>query len=285
VAARLFVFVQLEFPWVLGPVAGRYLMRARAGGEPEHVVVIQGEPAHKEQGQAGETRIMVIDPVSLSAEHQAQAWLEDALKDAPRAVGDALEVVNRVVYLHRLAAADPDVHELTAAQASVARAGWGEGEQLAEGRWSEARELPLRARARRRFLGRRSRRERNEELTHVERMAALLGARQQPLVCEDLVLRVRLDLDAGRSAQAALGLHQALAVAVAELRAEGRQDLLLRLDELEQLSDGVEREAQGVLEAAAADPHEEQRRGPDAELLAHALGRLEAVLRARQQRV
>ena len=48
-----------------------------------------------------------------------------------------------------------------------------------------------------------------------------------------------LDLDSGRLAQAALELRQALAAAVAELRGEGRQDLVLRVDELEQLSDGV----------------------------------------------
>ena len=60
-------------------------------------------------------------------------------------VDEALAIVNRVVHLHRLAAADPHVHELTAAQATVARAGWGEGEQLADGRWTQARELPLQA--------------------------------------------------------------------------------------------------------------------------------------------
>lgn len=284
-APRLFVFVQFEFPWVVGPGAGRYLMRARAGGEPERVVVVESERAREGPAGAGETRIMVIDPVSLSAEHQAQAWLDDLLHEAARAVDEGMELVNRVMYLHRLAAADPDVHELTPTQASAARAGWGEGEQLAAGRWSNARELPLGAVPRRRFFGRRSRRERTEELVHVERLAALLGVRERPLVCEELALRARLDLDSGRPAHAALQLRQALATAVAELRGEGRQDLLLRVDELEQLSAGVEREAQRVLQSAQAGAQGDGGPEPDGELLAHALGRLEAALRAHHRRV
>ena len=284
-AARLFVFVQFEFPWVLGPTAGRYLMRGRPGGEPEHVVVIETEARSEEPAGAGETRIIVIDPVPLSAEHQAEAWLDDLLGEAGRGVDGALAVVNRVMYRHRLAAADPHVHEVTAGQATVARAGWGEGEQLADGRWTQARELPLKAAGRRRLFGRRSRRERNEELTHLEHFAALLGARLRPLVCEELALRARADLDSGRPQHAALELRQALAVAVAELREEGRQDMVLRVDELEQLSAGVTGEAERVLEAAREGDGEAEVPQPDAELLAHVLGRLEAALRARQQRV
>ncbi len=284
-AARLFVFVQFEFPWVLGPTAGRYLTRARAGGDPERVVVIEEQGRRDEPVGAGETKIMVIDPVSLSAEHQAEAWLEDLLGEAGRGVAEALAAVNRVVYLHRVAAADPHVHEVTADQATVARAGWGEGEQLADGRWTQARELPLKAATRRRLFGRRSRRERNEELVHLEHFAALLGARLRPLVCEELVLRARADLDSGRLAHAALELRQALATGVAELRAEGRQDMVLRVDELDQLSGGVVREADRVLEAQQAAPEDEEGPQPDGELLAHALGRLEAALRTRQQRV
>jgi len=285
VAPRLFVFVQLEFPWVLGLAGGRYLMRSRSGGDPEHVVVVEAERPREDASGAGETGIMVIDPVSLSAEHQAQAWLQDVFRDPGRAVSETMEVVNRVVYLHRLAAADPHVHELAATQAAAARAGWGEGEQLAEGRWSHARELPLSGAAKRRFLRRPSKRERTEELSHVEHLAALLGARELPLVCEELALRARLDLDSGRSAHAALELHQALATALAELRGEARQDLVLRVDELEQLSGGVRREAERILESAEHGPPGEEDTGPDGELLAHALGRLESALRARKLRV
>src|SRR4029077_249226 len=37
---RLFLFMQLEFPWELGPPGGRSLLRRRTDGEPERVVVI-----------------------------------------------------------------------------------------------------------------------------------------------------------------------------------------------------------------------------------------------------
>src|SRR6185312_6084734 len=37
---RWFLFVQLEFPWELGPPDGRYLMRAGGEADAEHVVVL-----------------------------------------------------------------------------------------------------------------------------------------------------------------------------------------------------------------------------------------------------
>ena len=43
-----------------------------------------------------------------------------------------------------------------------------------------------------------------------ERFAALLGAREPPLVAEELVLRARADLDAGRPREAALQARVAL---------------------------------------------------------------------------
>ena len=214
-------------------------MRSRAGGDPERVVVIESEGRREEPASAGETQIIVIDPVPLSAEHQAQAWLEDLLGEASRAVDEALAVVNRVVHLHRLAAADPRVSELTAGQATVARAGWGEGEQLADGRWTEARELPLQAAGRRRLFAPRL-------AAGTQRGARAPGAFRRADRRAPAAAAVRgadparaAGPRAGRHALAALELRQALTTAVAELRGEGRQDLALRVDELEQLSGGV----------------------------------------------
>ena len=89
---RLFVFMQLEFPWALGPADGRYLLREGPDGEPEHVVVIDtlggpraGAELREARGPIGwvarragvrarreprarerqTTRVTVIDPVSL----------------------------------------------------------------------------------------------------------------------------------------------------------------------------------------------------------------------------
>jgi hypothetical protein len=291
---RLFIFLQMEFPWELGPADGRYLLRAEPDGEPQRVLVLgtlteRGQPAPREPrrgsllarfGARGvvassppepvpvtRTRVTVIDPISLSAESQAQAWLSDL--DSERDVLAAAAVVNRVLHLHRIASADPYVHEVSPAQALVIRAGWGEGEQVAAGRWLHAREVQWRPHGRRS----RGRRSRVSALRPQERLAALLGARTSSLVCEELTLRARLDLDHGRLRHAVLELDRALALAVGELRAEQRQDLLIRIAELEQLRPAIAEQAQLSGSGGGAAPSEEA--------LAHALGRLEAALRAR----
>jgi hypothetical protein len=292
---RFFVFVQLEFPWALGPADGRYLLRQRIDAEPERVVVLgtlnagRTSPAaapggggllarlgargtsvvsSPEPAPVTTSRVTVIDPISLSAEHQARAWLTEL--DREREVLAAVAVVNRVVHSHRISSADPYVHEVSPEQAIVIRAGWGEGEQVASGRWLHARELRWQPRGRRSL---RSRRSRASVLRPQERLAALLGARADTLLCEELTLRARLDLDQGRLQLAALELDSALATAVAELRRVERQDLAIRVAELEQLRAGVSEQAQ----AATLDGELEL----DRETLAHALGRLEAALRAR----
>lgn len=264
--AHLFVFVQFEFPWTLGPADGRYLLRTRPGSEPERVLVLQ---TIEVDGASG-SRLTLIDPVSLPAEHQARAWLQDVEKDRRRAIEDALAVVNRVIYLHRIASADPYVHEVAATQARAIRAGWGGGEQLAAGRYEHAQELPagLRAGKRRGLLRGGRRRERASALAAQERFAALLGAHVPTLLAEELALRARLDLDQGRLALAALELSSALAAAVEELRREHREDLALRIDELQRLQPGVEAQARSS-------------QAPDEDALEHPLARLEAALRAR----
>jgi hypothetical protein len=292
---RLFIFIQLEFPWALGPADGRYLLRARAEAEPERVLVLDTlteggaskrreqrgasilnrlaargvlEPGPPESPPVTRTRVTVIDPISLSAETQARAWLSEL--DGERDVLDATAIVNRVLQMHRIASADPYVHEVFPTQALVIRAGWGEGEQVAAGRWLHARELAFSPGGRRSARGRRSR---AAVLRPQERLAALLGARTSALVCEELTLRARLDLDHGRPYHALLELDRALELAVDELRAEQRQDLLIRIAELEQLHPAIAEQA----ERSRAD----ETAAPDEEALAHALGRLEAALRAR----
>src|ERR1700677_2508037 len=166
---QLFLFIQMEFPWALGPPDGRYLLRSQADAEPQHVVVLSTVGARRASGRwwthtqpgprkrwsasgAGDAsatpepatvataRATVVDPVSVSAEHQAQAWLDDI--EAERDARAAVSVLNPLLHSHRIATADPYIHELSPAQALVIRAGWGEGEQVAYGRWLHARELP-----------------------------------------------------------------------------------------------------------------------------------------------
>jgi hypothetical protein len=203
---------------------------------------------------------------------QAKSWLADI--DPERDVRADVATLNRVLHLHRIASADPYLHEVSASQALTIRAGWGEGEQVASGRWLHAREIHLKrergASGTARVQGRRSR---SAALRPQERLAALLGARTFSLLCEELTLRARLDLDEGRIRHAAVELDRALAAAVAEMRAERRHDLAVRVAELEQLSGPVAAQAKLALTGSGADL--------DGEVIAHALGRLEAALRAR----
>lgn len=312
---QLFLFIQLEFPWSLGPPDGRYLVRAQADAEPQHVLVLgtlgarrspagrraragagrlklfgrsvsrrARAPATPEPAPVATARATIVDPISVSAERQARAWLDDL--DSERAASAAVAVLNRLLHSHRIASADPYIHEVTTAQALVIRAGWGEGEQVAYGRWLHACELPWRATTRRRSGaqppeavvrpgGKRRllRADSSAALRPEERLAELLGARGPILLCEELALRARLDLDQGRASHAAVELDRALAAALPELRAEGRQDLSLRLAELEQLRTGVALQAQAAMPGGTGAPEED--------VVRHALERLEAALRAR----
>src|SRR5271165_3546545 len=257
-AERLFLFIQLEFPWALGPPDGRYLLRERPGADPDRVVVLgtlgagrlsgarrssgrrpwpladrpgargSRAPATPEPAPVPTARATIVDPISLSAERQAQAWLA--------------------------------AHELGPVQHDRA---------------------PVAGRRRRSA-------ERSAALRHQERLAELLGARGASLLCEDLALRARLDLDQGRVAHAAIELDGAFNAALTELPAEGRQDLAIRIAELEQLRGGISLQARAAL-SAPQDPQAPPRgggaepasEGPQEDVLGHALARLEAALRAR----
>jgi hypothetical protein len=290
---RLFVFIQAELPFRLGLADGRYLLRARPGADPEYVLVVStaneapGErprarrwrwrrrgsarawrgrevPASPEPAPRPNSRATVIDPVSLSAERQAQAWLEAI--NPENEILAAFAVLNRALFAHRIAGADPGVHAVSPAQALAIRAGWGLGEQVADGHWRHARELHWAApRPRRRVAA----------LRPQERFAALLGGRARPLMCEELALRAREDLEHSRPGHAALELEQAYAAALAELGAETPTSR--RLGELEQLRGGVVQAAAAARRGAAGAGREP---GPDEQLLRHALARLEEALRA-----
>ena len=141
-AEGLFLFTQLELPWELGPLDGRYLVRSPSDGEPEWVVVLgtvagarasarpgafgrgprrntrrRSTPASPDPAPVATSRATMIDPVPVSAEHQARAWLSEL--DTVHEVGRALAVLNRLLHAHRIAAADPYVHEISAEQALV----------------------------------------------------------------------------------------------------------------------------------------------------------------------
>ncbi len=166
---------------------------------------------------------------------------------------------------HRLATADHRVREVSREQALVIRVGLGDGEQVAEGRWTNALELPIPKAGRGRRIA---------ALRPQERLAALLGGRDAALACEELTLRARADVDAGQLREAAFQLRVALEAALAELEPwSGRGDLGERLAALRD-----ERSAVGAAANAALQGGLDDASIADVERV---LGRLEAALRAR----
>ena len=135
------------------------------------------------------------------------------------------------MHTHRSAAADPRVPVPSRERALVVRVGYGAGEQVSEGRWSEAVEVPA---------PRPGRRERSAVLRPQERLAAILGGRDVALACEELTLRARLDADAGRWREAAFQLRVALEATIAELGPwAGQGDIAARITGLTELREAV----------------------------------------------
>jgi hypothetical protein len=223
-----FPFVQFEFAFPLGPADGRYVTRAEAGGDPERIVVLRtvGAPRRSrlsrrsrrvEGGAEPEpvptARATVIGLRRLESEEQAHAWLDGLARDADALDAEAAAAareLNALLRAHRAAAVDPYVRDVAPLGATAVRIGWGSGDEVADGRFSEARELPPpspRSRVRRRA----------EALAPDERLAALLGHREEVMAFEELVLRARADIEAGRPREAALQARVALEAALAEL--------------------------------------------------------------------
>ena len=166
-------------------------------------------------------RATLVAASPFDSDAAAAAWLEAMRKDEDALAGEvdaAVGSLNRVLRAHRVAALDPYTREVRSGAALVARVGYGAGEQVAEGRFAEAYELPraasgevARGAARRRAA-----------LQPQERLAAILGGRDRVLAGEDLLLRARADVDAGELRSAALQTRVALEALIAELGGEGR---------------------------------------------------------------
>jgi hypothetical protein len=291
----LFRFVQVELPWALGPPDGRYLVRAQdtvpmgavttgtapvrpEDASPTHVLVFATLGAPERRRLSGRRRERAADPepeptavVTARAtvidvgtpidEAGARAWLPGAGEDDLEA---GLVVLNRALHSFRVITTDPYLQPVSRAQALVARVGFGAGEEVAEGRWTAAKELTVPE----------GRRRRSRILAPQARLAALLGARETVLACEELALRARSDLDHGRPREAALQLLVALDAALAELAADVHAGQLAdRLQELRGQREPVGAAAQAALSGPLGEA--------EVEAVAFALGRVEAALRAR----
>jgi hypothetical protein len=147
------------------------------------------------------SRATIVSATPLSS---PAAWLADL--DLEGEVASAVSVLNRALRAHRAAAADPYVAEVSRERALVVRVGYGSGEEVADGRFGEAVELAHSARRVKRSME-----------APEERFAALLGGREEVHPAEELVLRARADLNAGRPAEAALQCRVAIEALLALL--------------------------------------------------------------------
>jgi hypothetical protein len=208
-------------------------------------------------------RVTLVDVgAPLEDAAAAEAWLQRAGENE---LAVDLALIEDVLHRFRVITADPYLQPVGRRDLLVARLGYGDGEQVADGRWRKARELPPP----------RSGRERRAKILEPQaRLAAALGARERQLVCEELALRAQLDLECGRWREAALQVLVALDAAIAELSGEaGRVDMAGRVEELRTRRDPVGDAAQAAL---TGDLSEAQR-----EAVGFTLARIEAALRAR----
>lgn len=269
-------------PWALGPPDGRYLLRRPTdppGAPAAHVLVLttlgalerrrlaamrkraQAEPGPEPQPVLTGRATIVDVGTPLPDEPAARAWLAAA---GEAELEQGLEVLNRALHAFRLVTTNPYVNAVARDQALVARVGFGAGEQVADGLWTEAHELIQPVGRRRRFRA----------LQPQARLAAVLGGRERVLACQELTLRARLDLDHGLAREAALQLLVALDAALAELPADESAPVLAeRLVELRERRDSVTQAAQAALSGPLAEA--------DRQIVEQTLARIEAALRAR----
>jgi len=229
--AQLFGFAQFEFAGPLALADGRYLVRDQRADGAESVLVVQtlGAPRpparrrrrprqsdpESEQAPlplARATAIRAFTP--FTSVDEAERWLDgvaEAEDSADVLVADGVALLNRALHAQAVAAGDPHGQTLAPERAVAVRIGYGSGEETADGRYTAAREVDVWS------SGASRRRRREEDLRPQERVAAVLGAREQLDACETLLLRARADFDAGREREAALQLRVGLEALLAEL--------------------------------------------------------------------
>jgi hypothetical protein len=306
----VFPFVQFDVPGALGIEDGRYLVRnpdgegaAKGERKGDDVIVVsslQAPPRRRKRARRrpadadtappadvpltratvvratplGERRasrgLEATDPAPLAAE-EPDIWLDRMRRD-PEArdafAAEARTLLNHALHVRATAAMDPHVPQLGPETPTATRIGYGDGDELVAGRWTEAIEAPPDPAASSR---------RAEALRPQERLAAVLGGREEVPPYETLILRARLDLDNHRPRDAALQLEPAVS------------SLLAELGHSPQVEQGEEREDVALLQAqtkALANIRDEAlTRTPNADsiaLLTQTLEVAERVLRRRR---
>lgn len=210
---------------------GRYLVRDQAGDQSSQRVLVvetlgappvarrrRRKPKQADTGEEPEalplarlTAVRAHEP--FASERDAARWLAEASAEeevVDALLADALALANRALHARAVAAADPGEGELRPERAATVRIGYGSGEEVAAGRYTAASIVDVRG-------GASPRQRREQDLRPQERVAAVLGGRENLDACETLLLRARADLDAGRMREAALQLRVGLEALLVEL--------------------------------------------------------------------
>jgi hypothetical protein len=169
------------------------------------------------------TRVTVTGE-RLDDSARGTAWLDKMMGSGGHGaeeVRTATRIVNRALGALRAAARDPLVQDIGATRALAVRLGHGTGDELADGRWTEARELS------------RPRRGRLDDVDPQSRVAAVLAGRDEVHPAETLMLRARLDAQQGRIAEARYGLRAARA-ALQEQPGPRQKELIKDLTAIEE---------------------------------------------------
>jgi hypothetical protein len=184
---------------------------------------LRRRPARVEPEPPGEvplTRATVAHSIPFRGEREAASWLDSIAGDSERRVAEVkagVRLLNRGLSAQRAAARDPLVQDVGASQALAIRIGYGTGDQVADGGWADARQLPPPPRSRR------------EDIDPQQRMAAILGGREEVHPAETLLLRARLDIEQGRMEEAAHGVVAARH-ALRELPDPSNEELLRKVE-------------------------------------------------------
>jgi hypothetical protein len=172
---------------------------------------------------------VTVTGLRLADEAEGSAWLKRTTGSSElgsEEVRTATRIVNRALSALRAGARDPLVQEIGATRALAIRVGHGSGDELAEGRWTEARELST------------PRRGRLDDVEPQSRVAAVLAGRDEVHPAETLMLRARLDAQQGRRDEARYGLRAARA-ALQENPAPRQRELLEQLAAIEEKLGGT----------------------------------------------
>jgi hypothetical protein len=192
------------------------------------------------------TRLTVISADPFDDQAAAARWLDDLRGDADAledVVGEGLVTANGALHAHAVSSQDPALTQISRSAPLAVRVGYGSGEELADGRWTGAVDVPPPSRRARR----------TEALRPSERLASVLGGHERADVCETLLLRARADLDAGRRREAALQLRIGLDALLAEIDAGDEGDQAADLEAVHERRPSIAAVADAALAGEPTD--------------------------------